>query len=45
MSQTIDRNPPEFLVDEGEHLVESGLVAVTPVDEELGNTCGRWILH
>src|SRR6476660_2669907 len=45
LTQAINRDSPQFLVNERQHLVERGLVAIAPVDKKLSNTCGRGILH
>ena len=45
LTKAIYRDTPQFLVDERQHLVEGGLIAVAPVDEELSNTRRGGILH
>jgi hypothetical protein len=45
LTQTINGDPTQFLVNERQHLVERGLIAIAPVDEEPSNTCGRGILQ
>ena len=45
LPHAINRDMSQFLIDEWQHLVERGFIAVAPVDEELSNTFRCGILH
>src|SRR5438876_8561423 len=45
LPEAIDCNPPQFLIDERQHLIKRGFVPVAPVYKELSDAIRGGIVH